>query len=78
MFRNTEIVDQSNEDNQSNDNDSNDHDENAVAVEELASASASRKSERLRKTLKLTEKMIEYDSYRDRRVGFRTKFDVRP
>jgi hypothetical protein len=64
MFRNTEIVDQSNEDDQSNDNDSNDHDENAVAAEELASASASRKSERLRKALKLTEKMIEYDSKR--------------
>jgi hypothetical protein len=64
MFRNTEIVDQSDEDNQSNDNDSNDHDENAVAAEELASASASRKSRRLRKAFKLTERMIEYDSKR--------------
>jgi hypothetical protein len=47
-----------------NDNNSNDHDENAIAVKELALASASKKSERLRKALKLTEKMIEYDSKR--------------
>jgi hypothetical protein len=68
IFRNIEIDDQSDEDDQLNDNDSNDngpknHDENAVA-EERAPASASRKSERLRKAPKLTERMIEYDSKR--------------
>jgi hypothetical protein len=66
IFRNIEIDDQLNEDDQLNDNNSNDndsknHDVNAVA-EERTFASASRKLERLRKAFKLTEKMIEYDS----------------
>jgi hypothetical protein len=55
MFRNIEIDYQSVEDDQLNDNDSNDHDENAVAAEEFTSAFAFRKSERLRKALKLTD-----------------------
>jgi hypothetical protein len=66
IFRNTEIDNQLDDndsnDNDSNDNDSKNHNENAAASEE--SASASRKSERLRKALKLTEKIIEYDSKR--------------
>jgi hypothetical protein len=50
-------------DNNSNNKDSKNHDENVVA-EERASASAFRKSERLRKALKLIKRIIEYDSKR--------------
>jgi hypothetical protein len=64
MFRNIEIDYQRVEDNQLNDNNSNNQNENAVAVKELASASASRKSEHLRKALKLIDEMIKYNSKR--------------
>jgi hypothetical protein len=58
IFRDIEI------DDQSNDNGPDDHDENAAAAEELASASAPRKSGRLRKAPKLAEGMVEYDPKR--------------